>query len=720
LDVCAPAVLVHKLSVLCEDASVSREQHGRAPGYARNAHDEAYVGAPLSSGVLLELAAGRWRDTKVSVLTLQLSCVPALLSAAHDTTAQRRSAYCLASDGMHTVAMRASDALLTRFFAETGAPAREHCVMRLHEFRFAFDHALGRCVLTAIGGAHIMGMAAAPLGAPVALETLRLPPLAPPLASALSVSGDDPLKQTLRAAEDRGDVTPLMNALGLSAAPGGANALRAALACESLAYVAQDGPAGVATARVGSLAALAALLAQRNHGRDLQVVRAATYAAASVARALRTLADTATQNGEAEVLAELVAALRRHGSADTAVAQHAAAALRCLTARSVAGAAAAVRGGVVDAALAALDKHGGNGGVQFACFGLLQQLACCGADVVTGASRMLTAPAPAALLTTIVARMRACGVGKSARAQAAQDAMEVVMDIVNDRLSAAKAAEAAANAAAAALLADEEAERAAAAGRKKSRKKQSKQRLHAQREQADGAAAEGAAGGAAAEEIAADGGAAGGAGGGSDEDEEADDDAAAQPSAAAERRRRRAATKAARRAGSSAGSSAGAGAGGNASSRNAHAAEPPANRTAAAVAAPEPPVAAPLPPPPPPPPPPPAAPAPPALQQQQQLLLPPPPPPAHTAAVLPPPRPASAAAASAALPTTLSAALEALARAEALTQCVVCMDAQRSLVLLPCRHLALCGSAECAAMMGAPPLCPVCRKRVEQRICVFL
>jgi hypothetical protein len=55
------------------------------------------------------------------------------------------------------------------------------------------------------------------------------------------------------------------------------------------------------------------------------------------------------------------------------------------------------------------------------------------------------------------------------------------------------------------------------------------------------------------------------------------------------------------------------------------------------------------------------------------------------------------------------------------TTCVICLDAPRSVLLFPCKHLALCSSPACAAMMGAPPRCPLCRVVVVDSIAgVFL
>jgi hypothetical protein len=61
----------------------------------------------------------------------------------------------------------------------------------------------------------------------------------------------------------------------------------------------------------------------------------------------------------------------------------------------------------------------------------------------------------------------------------------------------------------------------------------------------------------------------------------------------------------------------------------------------------------------------------------------------------------------------------ALAQQEEEHTCAICLDAPRSTVLLPCRHLALCGAPACAAMLGAQPLCPLCRKPVAELLAVF-
>jgi hypothetical protein len=46
--------------------------------------------------------------------------------------------------------------------------------------------------------------------------------------------------------------------------------------------------------------------------------------------------------------------------------------------------------------------------------------------------------------------------------------------------------------------------------------------------------------------------------------------------------------------------------------------------------------------------------------------------------------------------------------------CVICLDAPKDVVLLPCRHL--CSCMACLDVLMAalePPLCPLCRTRTE-------
>ena len=52
-------------------------------------------------------------------------------------------------------------------------------------------------------------------------------------------------------------------------------------------------------------------------------------------------------------------------------------------------------------------------------------------------------------------------------------------------------------------------------------------------------------------------------------------------------------------------------------------------------------------------------------------------------------------------------------------QCVVCMDAKKSVCLLPCKHMCMCPA--CASrVMATSALCPVCRQRVADSFETFL
>ncbi len=55
----------------------------------------------------------------------------------------------------------------------------------------------------------------------------------------------------------------------------------------------------------------------------------------------------------------------------------------------------------------------------------------------------------------------------------------------------------------------------------------------------------------------------------------------------------------------------------------------------------------------------------------------------------------------------------AAAETRAAGACVVCLDAPRCKALLPCKHVPLCGGAACAAALGVPPRCPLCRAAVD-------
>ena len=50
----------------------------------------------------------------------------------------------------------------------------------------------------------------------------------------------------------------------------------------------------------------------------------------------------------------------------------------------------------------------------------------------------------------------------------------------------------------------------------------------------------------------------------------------------------------------------------------------------------------------------------------------------------------------------------------------VCLDAPKCTVLLPCRHLALCAAPASRGMLGAPPLCPLCRCGVADTMQLFV
>ncbi len=48
--------------------------------------------------------------------------------------------------------------------------------------------------------------------------------------------------------------------------------------------------------------------------------------------------------------------------------------------------------------------------------------------------------------------------------------------------------------------------------------------------------------------------------------------------------------------------------------------------------------------------------------------------------------------------------------------CVICQEKEKSVVLIPCRHLCLC--ADCANHEQLK-LCPLCRRQIESKFVVF-
>ena len=49
--------------------------------------------------------------------------------------------------------------------------------------------------------------------------------------------------------------------------------------------------------------------------------------------------------------------------------------------------------------------------------------------------------------------------------------------------------------------------------------------------------------------------------------------------------------------------------------------------------------------------------------------------------------------------------------------CVICLDAQKTILLRPCNHLCLCGN--CASNVTAVRRCPLCNTTITERITVY-
>ena len=107
----------------------------------------------------------------------------------------------------------------------------------------------------------------------------------------------------------------------------------------------------------------------------------------------------------------------------------------------------------------------------------------------------------------------------------------------------------------------------------------------------------------------------------------------------------------------------------------------------------------------------------------------PPAPAVAPAAALATPAPAAAVAAVPAAPAPVPTAPEPVPAAkkapaarsaadEERETFVICLHERVCVALLPCRHFPMCAEPECAAMLGKPPLCPMCRLEVAERVVV--
>ena len=54
------------------------------------------------------------------------------------------------------------------------------------------------------------------------------------------------------------------------------------------------------------------------------------------------------------------------------------------------------------------------------------------------------------------------------------------------------------------------------------------------------------------------------------------------------------------------------------------------------------------------------------------------------------------------------------------TECCVCMEARKSRVFLPCRHMAVCGACADEIMAGPAAQCPICRKDIVESLEVYV
>ncbi len=54
-----------------------------------------------------------------------------------------------------------------------------------------------------------------------------------------------------------------------------------------------------------------------------------------------------------------------------------------------------------------------------------------------------------------------------------------------------------------------------------------------------------------------------------------------------------------------------------------------------------------------------------------------------------------------------------------LFDCVICLDAKKDIFINGCKHLCMCKKCSVKIMLGKNPVCPICRKNIDEFIQVF-
>ncbi len=69
------------------------------------------------------------------------------------------------------------------------------------------------------------------------------------------------------------------------------------------------------------------------------------------------------------------------------------------------------------------------------------------------------------------------------------------------------------------------------------------------------------------------------------------------------------------------------------------------------------------------------------------------------------------------IPEEINAPVQREDHEENETECIICMDARRNVVVLPCKHLMFCSLCTNKSSIGKP--CPYCRTMIESVLNVF-